>query len=150
MPTNIRLKLYPLDTSSSRELRLSTIAQPFYNSRVPFNDRGRLARPKRRRAIVDVVDWSAGVNGRDIREVNRTVRGPAVAQHLLVGVAGQSQMLEELLQVAGGRFGRSPIPVIIQWKIIKNDTLSELGNSTIKVSSDKEIKSFASYMINYN
>lgn len=64
------------------------------------------------RATVAVIQRSGGVHGGHIRKKDRTVRGmAAAAQHLLVAVGGEPQVLEELLQVAGGELGGAPVAV---------------------------------------
>lgn len=95
----------------SGKLQLTAVTQPFDNAGVAFDDGRGLAGPIRRRVVVHIVDRSARIHSRNVREKYRAVGRATVAQHLLIAVAGQAQVFEELLEVAGGGLWWSPVAV---------------------------------------
>lgn len=91
----------------------AAVAQPFDDASVAFHDRGRLAvSVGLLRTTVDVVQRPGRVHGGHVREEHGTVRGvTAAAQHFLVTVRREPQVLEKLLQVTRRRLGRSPVSI---------------------------------------
>lgn len=81
----------------SRQLRFSTITQPFYNSSITFNNRGWFTRSKcRRLIIIPIIYRSARINCWNIRKEHRTIRRSAITEHVFVTVTCKTQMLEKL------------------------------------------------------
>lgn len=97
--------------SPSRQLCLPTITQPFNDPGVPLDDARWLAGSERCRTVIATVEWSAAVDRRDVGEENGTVRRAASGEHVLVAVARQAEVFEELLEMANRRFRRPPVPV---------------------------------------